>query len=57
MLNPYWNATPFPGVTASSAYGEPAVVDCLIMIPAFAHGSLFDCDVTRATIVPSPLNG
>ena len=32
-------------------------MDCLIITPAFAHGSVSDCDVTRATMVPSPVSG
>ena len=57
MLKPYWNATPLPGVTASSAYADPAVVDCLIITPDLAHGSVLVCDVTRATMVPFPVSG
>ena len=34
--------TPLAGVTASSAYGEPAVADCLIITPALAHGRSVD---------------
>src|SRR6516162_5494176 len=53
-LNPYWRWTALPGVTASSTYGEPAVADCLMMIPDLAHGSVMSWDVTRAVMVPSP---
>ena len=57
VLYPYWKLTPLPGVTASIAYAVPAAVDCLMITPAFAHGSVFDCDVTRAVIVNPPERG
>ena len=57
LLKPYWKTTPSSGVTATMAYGAPAVADCLIMTPALAQGSVGVCEVTRATTLVSPLRG
>ena len=49
-----WKTTPLPGVEKTDACGEPGSSDWRIMTPAFAHGSVLEMPVTRATISPSP---
>ena len=49
-----WNVKPLPGVIATSALTAPAPDPSRIMTPALARVLVFDCEVTRARISPSP---